>query len=269
MSRLPASQRLAAIAVAATESFGRQGYRGTLTADVAAKAGMSAGSLFTYVESKEALFHLVFLHGLGQLPETPEVLPLATPEPAETAALIERALREIPVPLVRAALAGDEPADVAWELRAIVEELYDLLARYWPLLAVIEHCAAELPWLDALWFGQARAGIYADLAQYLQRRTASGRLRPMPDAMVAVRAVGELAAFFAWHRHQEPRDAGLYDDKAARSTVIEFICAALVPESYPPNSVPKEHESWTQPPRVTLPASSGYPTPSATRPSAS
>jgi AcrR family transcriptional regulator len=269
MPRLPAGQRLAAMAVAATESFGRVGYRGTLTADVAAKAGMSAGSLFTYVESKEALFHLVFLHGLGQLPEGPEALPLATPEPGETAALIERALREIPVPLVRAALAGDEPADVAGELRAIVEELYDLMARYWPLLAVIEHCAAELPWLDALWFGQTRSGVYAELAEYLLRRTASGRLRPMPDAMVAVRAVGELVAFFAWHRHEEPRDSGLYDDQAARHTVIEFICAALVPESYPPNSVPKEHQSWTQPPPATLQATSGYPTPTATGHSAS
>lgn len=42
---------------------------------------MSAGSLFTYVESKEALFHLVFLYGLGQLPEPPAVLPLGTPGP--------------------------------------------------------------------------------------------------------------------------------------------------------------------------------------------
>jgi AcrR family transcriptional regulator len=49
MSRLPASERLAAIAAAATEDFGRLGYRGTRTAEVAARAGMSAGSLFTYV----------------------------------------------------------------------------------------------------------------------------------------------------------------------------------------------------------------------------
>jgi hypothetical protein len=37
----------------ATEHFG---YRATKTADVAAQAGMSTGSLFTYVESKEGLF---------------------------------------------------------------------------------------------------------------------------------------------------------------------------------------------------------------------
>ena len=42
---------------------------------------MSAGSLYTYVESKEALFHLVFPYGLGLLPENPPALPLSTPAP--------------------------------------------------------------------------------------------------------------------------------------------------------------------------------------------
>jgi AcrR family transcriptional regulator len=237
MSRLPASDRLASIATAATQVFGRLGYRGTRTADVAARAGMSAGSLFTYVESKEALFHLVFLHGLGLLPETPAELPLATPGPGETLALLGRALRELPEPRLRAALAGNEPADVAQELRGIVEERYDLIERYWPLFAVIERCAVELPELDALWFGRARLGYYAELAEYLERRAASGRLHPMPDAAVAARVVTESVAWFAWHR-RGGRDSALYDDQTARRTVIEFICAALVPDSGPAGAQP-------------------------------
>ncbi len=217
------------IAVAATEAFWRRGYRGTRTADVAARAGMSAGSLFTYVASKEALFHLVFLHGLGLLPEGPAVLPLSTAGLGETFALLEQALAEAPVPRIRAALAQDEPADVAQELRGIVEERYDVIERYWPLLAVIERCAAELPELEALWFGRARAGSYAELGQYLQRRMAKGLLRPMPDVTVAARVVTESVSWFAYHRHQG-RDAALYDDQTARRTVIEFVCAALLPE---------------------------------------
>lgn len=125
------------------------------------------------------------------------------------------------MPRLRAALAGNETADVAQELREIVEELYDMTERYWPLLAVIERCAVELPELEALWFGAARAGIHAELGQYLQCRTASRRLRPMPDAMVAARVLIESVAWFAWHRH-EGRDAALYDDQTARRTVIEF-----------------------------------------------
>ncbi len=193
-------------------------------------AGMSAGSLFTYVESKEALFHLVFLHGLGVLPDRPVVLPLGTPGPGETLGLLERALGEAPVPRIREALAVDEPADVAQELRGIVEERYDLIERYWPLLAVIERCAAEMPDLDALWFGGARADSYAELGRYLERRMSKGLLRPMPDVTVAARVVTESVSWFAWHRHQG-RDCALYDDQSARCTVIEFVCAALMPES--------------------------------------
>jgi AcrR family transcriptional regulator len=244
MSRLPASERLAAIATAATEVFGRLGYRGTRTADVAARAGMSAGSLFTYVESKEALFHLVFLYGLDRLPEDP-ALPLGTPEPGETAALFGRALHESAVSRIQAALAGSGPVDAGEELRGIVEELYETVERDWPLLAVVERCAAELPELETLWFGEARAGIFAELAEYLRRGAASGRLRPMPDATVAARLVAELVAWFAWHRRNS-HDAGLYDDQLARRTVIEFVCAALVPLGPIPKSTPKEDESWTE-----------------------
>lgn len=229
MPRSSSSERLASLAAAAIEVFGRLGYRGTRTADVAAKAGMSAGSLFTYVESKEALFHLVFLHALGLLPEAPE-LPLPTPEPGETVALLARAMRDAPVPPVRAALTVDEPADAAEELRGIVEELYDRVERSWPLLAVIERCSIEMPELDAVWFGQGRGGFLADLAKYLERRTTSGQLRPMPDSPTTARLIAELVAWFAWHR-RGGRDAALCDDKTARRTVIEFVCAALVPEN--------------------------------------
>lgn len=229
MARPSPRERLASLATAATESFGRLGYRGTRTADVATRAGMSAGSLFTYVESKEALFHLVFTHALDLLPETPE-LPLPTPEPGETVALFAHALQDGQPSSLQAALARDEPADTAGELRGIAEELYDTIAWAWPVLAVVERCSAEMPDLEAVWFGEGRGGIYADLAEYLRRRTANGRLRPMPDFPIAARVIGELVTWFAWHRH-EGRDTALYDDKTARRTVIEFICAALIPDN--------------------------------------
>jgi len=228
MPRPSPRERLASLATAATEIFGRLGYRGTRTADVAARAGMSAGSLFTYVQSKEALFHLVFVSALDLLPEAPE-LPLPTPEPGETVALFARALRDAQPSGPQAALAGGEPADVADELRGIIGELYDTIAWAWPVLAVVERCSAEMPDLEAVWFGGGRGGIYADLAEYLRQRTATGRLRPTPDFPVAARVIGELATWFAWHRHED-RDAALYDDKTVRRTVIGFICAALVPE---------------------------------------
>ena len=120
MARAPARDRLETIATAATKVFGRLGYRGTRTADVAREAGISSGSLFTYVESKEALFHLVFAHGFGRFAEVLPPLPLATPSPGETVELIRQELRKVPAPRLRAALEEDRPADVGAEIRGAV-----------------------------------------------------------------------------------------------------------------------------------------------------
>jgi AcrR family transcriptional regulator len=230
MPRLPPRQRLLEVARAATDEFGRLGFRGSKTAEVAAKAGMSTGSLFTYVESKEALFHLVFLYGFEMTSERFPVPPVATPGPGETLKVIEAGLGQIQMPRMRAALAEEDPDDVALELREIVEERYDLIEKYWPLIAVIERCAVEIPELEAAWFGLARAGSFEELGTYLDRRMAEGRLRRMPDAEVAARVVTESLSWFAWHR-REGRDSALYNDDAVRRTVVEFICAALIPES--------------------------------------
>jgi hypothetical protein len=155
---------------------------------------------------------------------------VATPGEGETLGVIEAGLRHIEMPRIRAALVDDEPADVAEELREIIEERYALLEHYWPLLAVIERCAVEMPALEAAWFGLARAGTYEELDRYLERRMAAGLLRPLTDSKVAARLVTESLSWFAWHR-REGRDANLYDDAAGKRTVVEFICAALVPQT--------------------------------------
>jgi AcrR family transcriptional regulator len=230
MPRAAPGQRLSDLSKAATEEFGRLGYRGTKTAAVSAKAGMSSGALFTYVESKEALFHLVFLYGFEMTSERLPDLPVRTPAPGESLGVIRAGLSEVQMPRIRSALAGSAPIDIAEELSGILEERYDLLNRFWPVIAVIERCAVEMPELEAAWFDLARAGTYEELGTYLERRMAEGLLRTMPDVTVAAKMVTESLAWFAWHR-REGRDATLYDDAAVRRTVVEFICAALVPES--------------------------------------
>jgi AcrR family transcriptional regulator len=227
MTRVSPQDRLAAVASAATEVFGRLGYRGTRTADVAAAAGLSTGALFTYVESKEALFHLVFAFGFGQYHDKLPDLPLASPAPGETLRLIEQELRKVPAPRLRSALEEDQPSDAAAELRGIVEERYDMLTRLWPMLAVIERCAPELPELETFYFRRARVGYFTRLTQYLQERADAGYLRSLPDAAITARIVTETITWFAGKRHQG-RDAHTYDDEIVKRTVVEFLCAALV-----------------------------------------
>jgi len=228
MARAPARERLATIATAATRVFGRLGYRGTRTADVAREAGISNGSLFTYVESKEALFYLVFAYGFGRFDEVLPPLPLATPEPGETIELISQELRKVPAPRLRAAFSGDRPADAVAELRGIVDERYGIIETLWPLLAVIERCALDLPELDAFYFGQARRGFFVRLTEYIEMRASGGYLRATPDAAVTARLIIESVTWFAWKRRQG-RDAHTYDDDVVRRSVLDFVCSALAP----------------------------------------
>jgi len=208
--------------------FGRLGYRRTRMADVATEARLSSGAVYLYVDSKEALFHLVFVYGFGLLGEGVPSIPLAAPPFAETLEVIGTGLRtRAATPRLRAALAEDDPADIRDELVGIIEERYAMTERLWPILAVVERCAIDLPDLEALYFGRRRPAHITQLSSYLEQRAATGHLRVMPDAMVAARLVTEAITWFAWHR-REDRDAAAFDDDRARRTVIEFVCSALI-----------------------------------------
>ena len=71
-------------------------------ADVATEAGLSSGAIYSYVQSKEALFHLVFVHAFGRLEDPAPALPLAAPPLADTLKLIADGLRaSAATPLLR------------------------------------------------------------------------------------------------------------------------------------------------------------------------
>jgi AcrR family transcriptional regulator len=221
-------QRLIALAGAATRVFGRLGYKRTHVADVASEANISAGLVYSYVESKEALFHLVFAHGFDMLGEGLPALPLSTPPFADTLAVIAAGLRNTGgTPLLRAALDVADPPDARAELAAIVEERYALNERLWPLLSVIERSAIDLPELEDFYFTRGRRAHLSQLARYVQRRADGGTFHPQADSAITARLVTEAIVWFAWHR-REDRDASLYDDDVARRSVVTFVCDALV-----------------------------------------
>ena len=102
--RLP-PERLDEVALAAVRVFRRKGYRRALMADVAQELRLAPGTLYRYVESKEALFHLALLFGMsGHVQVAPAELPLPTPLRSETQALVEKWLsEEASYPLLRKA----------------------------------------------------------------------------------------------------------------------------------------------------------------------
>src|SRR3990172_7807710 len=130
MPRSIPEDRFEALLDAATAVFLEQGYRRTQVADVAARMGLSKGSVYTYVESKEALFDCVLRHADRRDPVAlPEALPVPPPPPGATLAMVEKRLsKEGSLPSLAVALSRTRVADVRAELDAVLGELYDLLA---------------------------------------------------------------------------------------------------------------------------------------------
>jgi AcrR family transcriptional regulator len=217
---------------AATAVFIAQGFRRTQIADVAARMGIAKGSIYTYVESKEALFELALRHADREEPvELPDALPVATPPQGATLrTLRERLTRETRFPALEAALTRARVGDVAAELEGVLGELYDLLARHRTAIKLMDRCAHDYPELAKLWFTAGRQDALSLLGRYLEERTRRGRLRRFEDAAVAARLVLETLVFWAVHRHWDAAPQAV-DEAASRRTVLAFLISALVKET--------------------------------------
>src|SRR3982074_2637234 len=114
--------RLEDIVESATRIFSEKGYRRTLITDVASDLGIAPGTIYTYVESKDALFHLVIERASG-VTTTPPALPIPAPDPGETVKYSVQAFgRTSKLAELNAALQREKADDIAHEVEAIVRE---------------------------------------------------------------------------------------------------------------------------------------------------
>ena len=227
MPRTRQAGRLDDIVDAALRQLLTTGYRRTRMSDVAEAAGVSSGLIYTYAASKEALFALVLQREVG-VDIDGLALPVPTPEPAETAALLRRALKDVGViSALEAAVAVEHPADPAGELASIVGEHYDAVHRRRTLIKLVERCAADWPDLAARFYDKGRRPFVRRLGAYIEERAASGVFRDVPDADVAARFVVETVAWFANHRYGD-HDGAQIEDDLARATVVQLVTDALV-----------------------------------------
>ncbi|RIL08018.1 MAG: TetR family transcriptional regulator [Proteobacteria bacterium] len=231
MARRAPPDRFQDMIEAATRVFIAQGYRRTQMVDVADAMGVAKGTLYLYVESKEALFDAAVRHADQPRPiPAPAALPLRTPRPEDTLAEVERRLVEGgALPALAAALARSRVVDVRAELEAVLRELYGALARHRNGIKLLDRCALDYPELAKLWYGAGREGALALLTRYLEERARRGRVRRFEDAAVAARVVLETLIFWAVHRHWDPHPQ-VVDDATAERTAIEFVLGALVKE---------------------------------------
>jgi AcrR family transcriptional regulator len=231
MARTIPVDRFQSLIEAATAVFVEQGYRRTQIADVAARMGVAKGSVYTYVESKEALFDCVLRR--ADDPDRiglPATLPVPTPPPGATLEMVNgRLAEEGALPSLVAALSRARVVDMRTELETILGELYDTLARHRTAIKLLDRCANDYPELAKVWHREGREGALSLLARYLEDRARRGRLRRFGDSAIAARIVLETVVFWAVHRHWDPSPQAI-DEESAKRTALAFLVGALMKE---------------------------------------
>ena len=215
----------------AGEVFIEHGYKAAQMEDVAKALGVAKGTVYVYVESKEALFDLV-ARCAGREEVFAEVppLPIRTPKRGATIAYVRQRLVESQAfPLLTKALARARGATPTGEFQKIVRELYEAVERNRYGLKLLDRTARDQPELGALWFEGARDGLLAALTEYLKREMARGTMKKVPDVAVAARFIIETVVFWGVHRYWDPHPQTV-DGVAARETAVQLIVNALVKE---------------------------------------
>jgi AcrR family transcriptional regulator len=231
MARKIPPDRFQQLVACATRVFIERGYAHTQMADVAAAMGVGKGTLYLYVESKEALFHLVLRSADAEAAlGVPAQLPLRTPAVGEMVQLVrERLAAGSPLQTLLAARGRKRVGDAPAELAGIVRELYRTLSANRSAIKLMDRSAQFHPELASVWFSGARGAMLDGLAGYLEGRIRQGRFRPVPDARVAARLILETAVTWAVHRHWDPSPQAI-DEQVAEDTVVQFAVGGLTKE---------------------------------------
>lgn len=191
--------RPAELTAAALELFVERGFKGTRLEDVAARAGVSKGTLYLYFEDKEALFAAVIREGI--LPNLAQVEQLVRDHEGPTADLIRNLVH-------------------FWWRNVGGTRLGGL-----PKLIFSE--AANFPDLCKLFLDEVFNRGQALIIQILERGIARGEFRPCDPRYVARLIIAPLVQLAIWNRSLAPYDGHPLDDQLYLDTHIDLLLNGL------------------------------------------
>lgn len=226
MARVKPAGKLVEIADAALTAFGRAGFRLTQMSDVARLCDMSAGALYGYVDSKEAMLYVSVLRAINQL-DAAMPLPVPAASTDKMLALLQREIGKRDLwPLLKSALECGRAVRIADEAADIAGELYDLIAHDRRLIRLLDACGRDIPEIADFFMREIRGRYFEDFALYLRKRNAAGATAAAVSTPVSARALVEMTAWMAAHRHGD--QASMQTSEAeARAAVQALFAAAL------------------------------------------
>lgn len=230
MARPIPEGRFSQLIEVATKTFVARGYRLTQMADVAEALGVAKGTLYGYVESKEALFDAA-VRFADNPPSDPGKLPMPTPAAGSTVQYIQARLldeaRELELVHALSRPKGSRAKENEFE--GIVRDLYRRMSRNRRALKLVDRCAIDHPELASVWLEQGRYGQVALLATYLEKRIGDGKLRPIANVQLAARMVLETVALWAIHMPWDASPRPFADD-AVEDAIVDMLVHAYAKE---------------------------------------
>lgn len=211
MPRATPTDRVPKLLDAAASAFVEHGFQRALMDDVAERLGVSKGTIYRTVSSKEALFAAVLLWA-DRPEQAVRTDGLALPATfGELADGITADLATAMTGLELAAVVAERRrlrsrAAIDGEIERLATGLYGEMHARRIAIMVLDRCAAEVPELAATWFGDGRYVVVDLWAEYLAFR--SSALSNTVDTAVLARTIVELITLWAvkmpWDRAPRP-----------------------------------------------------------------
>ena len=218
---------LTEIADASIAQLTRVGFRQTQMADIAKNIGVSAGTLYHYVENKEAMLGLAARRLINDQDLETLSLPFKSFSRDELASIfMEKANTWAHWPTLKQAIRKH---DVTLStLIAIGKEIFDLIARHKAAIMFLDQIASELYEIAPIHVDHVRGATVENLTDLL---IAGGSANQDRHAIAIVaRGALEILSWAAMHRHREGLTAqvtGTLSENAIRDLASRAFAGAL------------------------------------------
>jgi AcrR family transcriptional regulator len=226
MSRTTPPDRLTKLLDAAAAAFVEHGFQRTQMDDIAERLGVSKGTIYRAVDSKEILFAAVIAWA-----DTPDDLPAdglaSTHGLAAVASAVATELSDAVVGLELAAIVADckrlrSANAFGDEIERIAIGLHQVMRSRRTAIMVLDRCASEISDLAAVWFGDGRYALVDLWHDYLTLRSA--HLTDDVDPAILARTIVEIVTTWAVKMPWDPAPRPYPDDTAAAcATMIRHL----------------------------------------------
>jgi AcrR family transcriptional regulator len=217
--------RWAKLLDAAAAAFVEHGFHRTQMDDVAERLGVSKGTIYRAVDSKDALFAAVIARG-DDPDHASATAVTGSPNLGALASSITNQLAAAVAALELTAIVAERrrlrTAGIADEIERVTAGLHRVMHARRTAIMVLDRCAGEIPELTDVWFGQGRYALVDLWADYLELRAAA--IATDVDRAILARTIVEIITTWAvkmpWDRAPRPYPD---DTAAACGTMIRHL----------------------------------------------